>query len=91
MPAYDYKCPRCEDIFEVTRSANSEEQVCCPDCGVPAKRVFTPIGVHFKGSGFHNTDYGTKGRAAKSGDTSEACPASTGDGGCASCPKASGE
>jgi hypothetical protein len=35
----------------------------CEECGAPVQRVFHPIAVHFKGSGFYNTDYGTARRA----------------------------
>ena len=34
----------------------------CEECGAPVQRVFHPIAVHFKGSGFYNTDYGTSKR-----------------------------
>jgi hypothetical protein len=34
----------------------------CETCGAPVQRVFHPIAVHFKGSGFYNTDYGTARR-----------------------------
>lgn len=57
MPRYDYRCTECRELFEVTRQAGQAAEENCPACGAPAKRVFTPVGVHFKGSGFHNTDY----------------------------------
>lgn len=57
MPTYDYRCTACETRFEVTRPMGSTAEETCPDCGAPAKRLFTAVGVAFKGSGFHNTDY----------------------------------
>lgn len=57
MPKYDYRCTACEQLFEVTRTMGSTSKEECPSCGAEAKRVFTPVGVAFKGSGFHNTDY----------------------------------
>ena len=44
----------------------------CEKCGRPVQRVFHPVAVHFKGSGFYNTDYGKKGSKAaeKSSETS---------------------
>jgi putative FmdB family regulatory protein len=57
MARYDYRCTACDSRFEVDRPMGSTEAVCCPECGADAKRVFTPVGVAFKGSGFHNTDY----------------------------------
>lgn len=83
MPAYDFRCPECDVTFEVVRPASETAAVCCPDCGAVAKRVFTPVGVHFKGSGFHSTDY----RAAPKKDE-PACPAAGSKDGCSSCPAA---
>ena len=92
MPAYDYRCPACDRLFEVTRAAGATEEVCCPSCGTAAKRVFTPVGVVFKGSGFHNTDYRAKpkeeGSPAPSKAEAPSCPAAK-DGGCSSCPASS--
>jgi putative FmdB family regulatory protein len=62
MPAYDFKCKTCSEIVEVNRSATDDSPVPCPKCGGDTKMVFHPVGVHFKGSGFHNTDY--KSRSA---------------------------
>jgi len=71
MAAYDYKCTACDDRFEVTRSISDKSEVACPSCGAPGKRVFTALGVHFKGTGFHNTDY-KKSDAPTSESKSEA-------------------
>jgi len=84
MPTYDYRCTACSERFEVTRAMNSNAEECCPACGAPAKRVFTPVGVAFKGSGFHNTDY--KSRPAEDSAPST-CAAASG-GGCEGCPSA---
>jgi len=64
MPAYDYRCPDCDTLFEVTRRFSDKSEVVCPVCGVVARRVFTPVGVHFKGTGFYNTDYKHTGAGA---------------------------
>jgi len=73
MPKYDYVCTACDTVFEVTRSMTSTATEHCPACGEIGKRVFTPVGVAFKGSGFHNTDY----RPRPKDDTppAPACPA----------------
>jgi putative FmdB family regulatory protein len=93
MPTYDYRCEPCDERFEVTRSFADTSPVTCVSCGLPAKRVFTPVGVVFKGSGFHNTDYRKKSpdavtKEAPSADSAAPCPASSGTGTCASCPAA---
>jgi len=57
VPTYEFRCPTCEERFEVDRPMGRTSDVCCPSCGTTAKRVFSPSAVVFKGSGFHNTDY----------------------------------
>jgi predicted nucleic acid-binding Zn ribbon protein len=47
----------------------------CTDCGADAKRVFTPVGVAFKGSGFHNTDYRTQPSEPTAAPATTASPA----------------
>lgn len=82
MPRYDYRCTSCDTTFEVSRQIGQAGDECCPECGAESKRVFTPVGVHFKGSGFHNTDY--KPRPT---EDAPSCPASTeGSSACESCP-----
>ena len=77
MPIYEYKCEN-GHVFEVIQKMSDEPLRECQECGAPASRVLTPPAIHFKGSGFHNTDYGTKrsggngaseGGAEKSGDS----------------------
>lgn len=88
MPTYDYRCSACDALFEVNRSMGSKDPEPCPACGSQTKRVFSPVGVAFKGSGFHNTDY--RPRPAESGSTeAPACPAKSSSGsGCSGCPAA---
>ncbi len=85
MPAYDFKCKDCSVTFEVIRPASDDSPVVCPECGGETRRVFTPVGVHFKGSGFHNTDY------RKPSGSSESAPSPSApscEGGCSGCPAA---
>ena len=56
MPRYDYRCAddACEnDTFEVSKSYTDDSIIVCPVCNVEAKRLLSPIAVHFKGSGFY--------------------------------------
>ena len=91
MPTYDFRCPECEERFEVTRPVGPTSDVCCPQCDAPAKRVFTPVGVVFKGSGFHNTDYRSRPKEDSPSSKGDApsCDKASEDGGCAGCPAAS--
>jgi putative FmdB family regulatory protein len=57
MPIYEYRCER-GHTFEVTQRMIEDPLTSCSTCGAPVQRVFHPVAVHFKGSGFYNTDYG---------------------------------
>jgi len=56
MPVYEYRCTNCDHLFEVTHEVGGTPGP-CPVCSGPARRVFTSVGLIFKGSGFHTTDY----------------------------------
>ena len=59
MPIYEYRCEN-GHLFEVVQRMSDETLTSCATCGAPVQRVFHPVAVHFKGSGFYNTDYGKK-------------------------------
>ena len=59
MPIYEYKCAN-GHVFDVIQKMADEPLTECQECGAPAERVLHPVAVHFKGSGFYNTDYGKK-------------------------------
>ena len=62
MPIYEYRCEQ-GHTFEVMQRMSDDPVEICETCEAPVSRVFHPIAVHFKGSGFYNTDYGTRKRA----------------------------
>ena len=62
MPIYEYRCEN-DHTFDVLQRISDDPVSVCETCGAPVQRVFHPIAVHFKGSGFYNTDYGTRKRA----------------------------
>jgi putative FmdB family regulatory protein len=66
MPIYEYRCRNGHE-FEVFQSMSDDPVTVCEECGAPVERVFRPVAVHFKGSGFYTTDYARKTKAA-SGD-----------------------
>ncbi|HEX3323644.1 MAG TPA: FmdB family zinc ribbon protein [Solirubrobacterales bacterium] len=72
MPIYEYKCEK-GHVFDVIQRMSDEALTECQECGAPAVRVLHPVAVHFKGSGFYNTDYGKKkkGAAANGGSSGE--------------------
>jgi putative FmdB family regulatory protein len=59
MPIYEYKCEN-DHVFDVIQKMTDEPLHECQECGAPAARVLSAPAIHFKGSGFHNTDYGTR-------------------------------
>ena len=56
MPVYEYKCGDCSLSFELIRRVADESEHPCPQCQGRARRVFSPVSVVFKGSGFYCTD-----------------------------------
>jgi putative FmdB family regulatory protein len=69
VPTYEYRCKNGHQ-FEVIQSMMDDPIAVCQVCGAPVERVFHPVAVHFKGSGFYTTDYG-KNRSAASGSDSD--------------------
>ncbi len=69
MPIYEYKCTN-GHVFDVIQKMADEALTECQECGAPAERVLHPVAVHFKGSGFYNTDYGKKKGGGKEGGAS---------------------
>jgi putative FmdB family regulatory protein len=67
MPIYEYRCEQ-GHTFEVMQRMTEDPLTECTVCGAPVQRVFHPVAVHFKGSGFYNTDYGKKKSGAASSD-----------------------
>jgi putative FmdB family regulatory protein len=70
MPIYEYKCEK-GHVFDVIQRMSDDALTECQECGAPAVRVLHPVAVHFKGSGFYNTDYGKKKKGAANGGSSE--------------------
>ena len=70
MPFYEYRCEK-GHTFEVMQKMTDDPVTTCQTCDAKVQRVFHPVAVHFKGSGFYNTDYGKKGSkpAEKSSDS----------------------
>lgn len=58
MPIYTYRCENCGVQFEIQQSFSEEPLTLCPECRRKAlKKVFLPVGIVFKGSGFYATDH----------------------------------
>jgi putative FmdB family regulatory protein len=80
MPIYEYRRPD-GTTFELLQPIADDALTHDPETGVPVERVLHAPAVHFKGSGFYNTDYGTKKRAREMKDAAEGSSSSkNGDG-----------
>ena len=75
MPFYEYRCEK-GHTFEVMQKMTDDPVTTCQTCDAKVQRVFHPVAVHFKGSGFYTTDYGRGSKRPK-----EAKEAASSDGG----------
>lgn len=56
MPTYDYRCKDCGHEFEIHQSFSEDALTVCPQCEGDLRKVFSAVGISFKGSGFYKTD-----------------------------------
>jgi putative FmdB family regulatory protein len=77
MPTYEYRCQQ-GHTFEVVQRMSDGPVLTCETCSAPVERVFHPVAVHFKGSGFYNTDYGTRRRQRELKESAEGKKSSEG-------------
>ncbi|WP_326566347.1 FmdB family zinc ribbon protein [Amycolatopsis rhabdoformis] len=56
MPTYQYACKECDHRFDAVQSFSDASLTVCPQCSGPLRKVFSSVGVVFKGSGFYRTD-----------------------------------
>lgn len=78
MPTYEFRCTACKHQFEVFQSMSAPDPEACEQCGAAQlEKVLFPVAVHYKGSGFYNTDYGS----AKAGSGDSGASAGSTEGG----------
>ena len=68
MPIYEYACTSCGERTEAKQSFDDPPLEECPHCGGKLRKLFSPVGVVFKGSGFYSTDAKSKSKSKSSGD-----------------------
>ncbi len=76
VPIYEYRCEHGHQ-FEVIQRFSDDPLVTCNECGAPVRKILTAPAIHFKGSGFHNTDYARRNGSKSGVETG----GSSGDGG----------
>jgi putative FmdB family regulatory protein len=82
MPIYTYRCESCGVQFERQQSFNDQPLTRCPECSKKSlRKVFTPVGIVFKGNGFYATDHkspsGQTSTPAKKDSPAKETPASS--------------
>lgn len=74
MPQYSYACTECGHRFTAHQAFTDESLTTCPECGGALRKLFSSVGVVFKGSGFYRTD-------SRSGSSSTVASSTTSDSG----------
>lgn len=84
MPTYAYACRDCDHRFEAVQSFSDESLSTCPECEGSLRKVFSSVGVVFKGGGFYRNDSraasGSSSPAAPSGDSGSGSASGSGSG-----------
>lgn len=69
MPIYEYACTACGERTEARQSFDDLPLDTCPLCGGSLRKLYSPVGIVFKGSGFYSTDRKSSSNAAKSSES----------------------
>lgn len=93
MPIYEYRCQSCDHELEAWQKLSDPELLDCPSCGQPElRKLISPVGFRFKGSGWYETDFkkGNQKNVAKDEAITDSKPSTScdGAGGCGACPPA---
>ena len=75
MPTYSYRCTECDSAFDIVQAFTDETLTVCPTCGGKLRKVFSPVGVTFSGSGFYRTDSRATPASSDSAAPSKSAPA----------------
>ena len=70
MPTYQYACTECDEQLEMVQKFSDDPLTVCPVCSGRLRKVFSPVGIVFKGSGFYRND-SRSGNGSKDAKTSE--------------------
>ncbi|MGP3963075.1 FmdB family zinc ribbon protein [Nonomuraea sp. 3N208] len=70
MPTYQYACNDCGEQLEVVQKFSDDALTVCPSCEGNLRKVFSAVGIVFKGSGFYRTDNRTSSPSSTSSNGS---------------------
>jgi putative FmdB family regulatory protein len=65
MPIYEYACTACGERVEARQGFDDPPLDLCPHCGGKLRKLYSPVGIVFKGSGFYSTDHKSAQKAAR--------------------------
>jgi putative FmdB family regulatory protein len=91
VPTYQYACTACDHRFEAVQSFTDSSLTECPACSGPLRKVFSSVGIVFKGSGFYRTDSRSGGGGVTGDAKSESAKSESKDGKSESSAKGSSE
>ncbi|WP_172384840.1 FmdB family zinc ribbon protein [Streptomyces sp. MNP-20] len=74
MPTYQYQCTECGEGLEAVQKFTDDALTVCPNCDGRLKKVFSAVGIVFKGSGFYRND--SRGSSSSSSPASSSTPSS---------------
>ncbi|MGV9426697.1 FmdB family zinc ribbon protein [Streptomyces sp. NPDC003656] len=77
MPTYQYQCKDCGEGLEAVQKFTDDALTECPNCGGPLKKVFSAVGIVFKGSGFYRND--SRGASSSSSPATKSSSSSPSD------------
>jgi putative FmdB family regulatory protein len=77
VPTYTYRCTACSHQFDIFQKFSDSPLTECPECGSPVRKVFQPVGIVFKGSGWYVTDSRKSDSDAKPATSKTDGPAKT--------------
>ncbi|MEO0494123.1 MAG: FmdB family zinc ribbon protein [Actinomycetota bacterium] len=81
MPTYDYRCNETGEMFEIWQSFSEDALTECPTCDGTLTKVYSKVGIAFKGDGFYKNDHGaaSKGSSPESAGTDSSSSSSSSD------------
>jgi putative FmdB family regulatory protein len=77
MPTYEYECQQCHERVEAVQKFSDASLTVCPLCGGELRKVFSAVGIAFKGSGFYKNDSRKSSSGASTDATASSKPSSS--------------
>ena len=81
MPTYQYQCTECGEALEVVQKFTDDALTICPNCEGRLRKVYSAVGIVFKGSGFYRTDSRGSNSSSSAGGSSSSSSSKSSDGG----------